>query len=114
MKTTKTKTKTGAKSAWGGLTPALKRDWLKRLLSGRYKQGRGQLRDNDRHYCCLGVLCVAAGKKYDGDLGYPVLDADEGPKPFCGLTAKAQIRLAKMNDDGKTFKEIAAWIKRYL
>jgi hypothetical protein len=31
--------------------------WLKALRSGEYKQGRGQLRDANNNFCCLGVLC---------------------------------------------------------
>lgn len=32
----------------------IKEEWLKDL--GKYKKGRGQLRDNHNKYCCLGVL----------------------------------------------------------
>lgn len=34
--------------------------WVKALLSGKYKQGRGLLKQQDKNkisYCCLGVLC---------------------------------------------------------
>ena len=30
--------------------------WVEALRSGKYKQGKGRLRDGDT-YCCLGVLC---------------------------------------------------------
>lgn len=36
--------------------PELKAKWIEALRSGRYKQGRGGLRDGDNCYCCLGVL----------------------------------------------------------
>jgi len=47
--------------------PEIKADWLNRLRSGTYEQGRGRLRtegdpesgEPDR-YCCLGILCEAA------------------------------------------------------
>lgn len=35
----------------------VKRAWIKALRSGKYKQGRGALRNWDNTYCCLGVLC---------------------------------------------------------
>lgn len=31
--------------------------WYANLLSGKYKQGQGWLRDVDDYHCCLGVLC---------------------------------------------------------
>lgn len=43
--------------------------WIKTLKSGKYKQGRGQLRQTrvvdgkcEISYCCLGVLCDLAAK----------------------------------------------------
>jgi hypothetical protein len=38
------------------LKPEIKQRWLNALRSNNYKQGQGQLRQNDS-YCCLGVLC---------------------------------------------------------
>jgi hypothetical protein len=41
--------------------------WCEALESGKYKQGSGQLRDDDC-FCCLGVLCDLSGAgKWDGD-----------------------------------------------
>jgi hypothetical protein len=31
--------------------------WIAALRSGEYKQGKGNLRDMDNKFCCLGVLC---------------------------------------------------------
>ena len=31
--------------------------WVSALRSGKYEQGRGQLNQNDKRYCCLGVAC---------------------------------------------------------
>lgn len=31
--------------------------WVKALRSGKYKQGTGRLRGEDKSYCCLGVAC---------------------------------------------------------
>lgn len=35
----------------------IKRAWVKALRSGKYKQGRKQLRNGNDEMCCLGVLC---------------------------------------------------------
>jgi hypothetical protein len=40
----------------------IKTSWIKRLLSGKYKQGKGSLRDGDK-FCCLGVLCEIARER---------------------------------------------------
>lgn len=34
----------------------IRTQWVKALRSGKYKQGRGQLKDGNT-FCCLGVLC---------------------------------------------------------
>lgn len=48
----------------------VKKMWIKALRSGKYKQAKGCLRDDDR-FCCLGVLCDIFGRsrriKWDGD-----------------------------------------------
>jgi hypothetical protein len=41
----------------------VKTKWLKALRSGKYKQGRGQLRTPDDRFCCLGVLCDLYAKE---------------------------------------------------
>lgn len=38
-------------------TKKFKDKWIAALRSGKYKQGRGQLRSLNNNYCCLGVLC---------------------------------------------------------
>lgn len=38
---------------------AAKEEWIKRLRSGEYAQGRSALRSSDG-YCCLGILCEVA------------------------------------------------------
>ena len=44
------------------MNPEIKAQWVAALRSGEYKQGRGQLRNTDDEYCCLGVLCDLAVK----------------------------------------------------
>jgi hypothetical protein len=35
----------------------IKNKWISSLRSGKYKQARGFLRDEENKFCCLGVLC---------------------------------------------------------
>lgn len=43
----------------GKLRPEIKEEWLRRLRSGDYPQGRAALNARGK-YCCLGVLCEMA------------------------------------------------------
>lgn len=46
------------------MDPTWKTKWVKALRSGDYEQGRGQLRNNQGGFCCLGVLtdlCIEEG-----------------------------------------------------
>jgi len=48
----------------------IKKQWLKALRSGKYKQVKGDLRSFDgQGYCCLGVLCDVV-KDYKSIKGY--------------------------------------------
>jgi hypothetical protein len=110
-------------------------EWIKRLRSGKYKQGNGALCTEDaegtKSYCCLGVLCELAVEE-DVIPEPEVIDSfDEHDKEFrynydsMGLTEPViqwsgidalghyatNISLAADNDDGKTFKEIAYTIE---
>jgi len=41
--------------------------WVKALTSGKYQQGKGQLKSNDgKSFCCLGVLCDLAAEDQIG------------------------------------------------
>lgn len=39
------------------MNPEVKKLWIDALRSGKYKQGKSELRASPDHYCCLGVLC---------------------------------------------------------
>lgn len=97
--------------------------WLEALESGKYEQTIGALRDS-KGFCCLGVACDISGlgdwvvdKLYLGNSGllpdevqeYFSLRDNEGeprdPRKFTPLTA--------MNDKGKSFKEIAAHLRKH-
>lgn len=43
------------------MTKKLMKVWVEALRSGKYKQGKGFLRDNRDNYCCLGVFLEATG-----------------------------------------------------
>ena len=100
--------------------------WVADLRSGKYKQGKGSL-NCDGKLCCLGVACEVAiqnGVKvqviktkiddasYDGGFGF----LPESVRDWLGLrTVDGEYKtgdchytsLAKLNDKGKTFAEIA-------
>jgi hypothetical protein len=112
----------------------LKREWLKALRSGKYKQGRSILRTQYDEYCCLGVLCDVANKlsglgewkNVDDGFGAPAwrfisaVDRDASSSRVVpntnlydafGLDHELAGRLATMNDSGKSFVQIARTIK---
>lgn len=103
------------------LPKEFKEKWVKALRSGEYKQCTSQLHDKGR-FCCLGVAAVLAGKRprdlKGGHIGY-----DCTIKPFDGfpeiLTHKNWSNdtagiLSQMNDEGKSFSEIADYIEKNL
>jgi len=111
------------------LNKIFKAAWLKKLLSGNYRQTTGCLKDtNNRsrpHYCCLGVAgCVLKemGLAEWGNNGELISLSDGGsndsilPRQLrekIGLSNDAQDHLMEMNDDeGKNFREIADYIKK--
>jgi hypothetical protein len=100
----------------------LKQKWLDALRSGNYRQGQDCLKqENDRGrvwYCCLGVLAEIAEPEmlrkerssfvFYNHTGYLRLPSGE----WVLLTADTQRELGRMNDDGKSFAEIADWIEK--
>lgn len=102
-----------------------KKAWVKALRSGKYKQGRGTLLEDNR-FCCLGVACSIAGvdKKKMLDIGLiPPRKAFEKVPTILkeGITKNNELteRLIKMNDGeflqkGFSFKRIATWIEKNL
>lgn len=110
------------------MNESIKEEWKKKLKSGKFAQGSGQLRawseeDNCWKYCCLGVLCEMSG------LGawVEVVDAEErystylsnkhylpcevaewaGIDPNNDEDTDVQQRLGTANDEGNTFIMIA-------
>ena len=105
------------------LDATIKAQWLAALRSGQYKQTTGVLRakedDHNPRYCCLGVLCDvlssdawASDERYGGDselFGWRQLRSNQISVP--GLTIQEANRLVKLNDEGKSFAEIADYIE---
>ena len=121
-----------ATDEFGLMEPKAKAALLAALRSGKYKQGGGCLRTSDDNFCCLGVLCdlgknaqekwfqrnpdndffYGHGKDHDGDM--PRLFP---PRTVCekaGLNIEATEALARLNDTGNSFREIADWIEANL
>jgi hypothetical protein len=113
----------------------IKTKWLQALRSGEYKQGIGALHNvAGNSYCCLGVLCDIYVKEHpDNDVR---MTHDNGFESFFGekdvvptniqLWADIEdgnpdieydnvgITIAELNDNGKTFEEIAILIEEQL
>jgi hypothetical protein len=111
--------------------------WIEALESGRYKQTDGTLREvngKNASYCCLGVLCdleMEKGQRWTSSHGSefvikPLFTDVPTEVPFGGyvdyppdsILKKLKVSddlaktLADMNDSGKTFKDIAAFLRK--
>jgi hypothetical protein len=112
-----------APEVFGGsvMDAELKAKWIEALRSGKYKQCRSSLRQNDG-FCCLGVLADANGEQWSTEKWlmpgqYRVVRG--GGCLFYGvqqglLTEEQMDALADMNDEGKSFSEIADYIEQNL
>ncbi len=104
------------------MTP--KQQWIDELLSGNYKQAQGILREGNT-FCCLGVLCDLYIKDHPDESNWKENDSfnSEIDKDSCSylpttsvykwveITATIANELSDMNDRGKTFEEIAYFLK---
>lgn len=100
--------------------------WVKALRSREYKQTTGMLGNKHVGYCCLGVGCVISGandEELDNESiilyresGYGISKAvlDTIPDELKGGYKENNLvrQLTEMNDEGKTFSEIADWIEQ--
>lgn len=96
----------------------LKAKWVAALRSGKYGQCQGVLRDFDG-YCCLGVLReIIAPRSTDSDDDWAALSHDmsemAGLRRYGIGPNNEQETLAAMNDEGKSFDEIADYIEKHL
>jgi hypothetical protein len=98
----------------------IKAKWLGALRSGKYRQTRNAVRD-EQGFCCLGVLCDVAGAEWkSNDSGFYVAYRDDSsvtgtPETLddeIGLLAEHREAVMSLNDlDGKSFSEIADYIE---
>lgn len=100
------------------LPVVFKRNWIKALKSGKYKQGKSYLFDRDKNtYCCLGVAAVVCeiGKKHINENNWLRLEKHKRVPKNLSTNGELQAELAKINDNGKhSFKQIADLIKKNL
>ena len=95
-----------------------KKKWVEALRSGTYKQGKANLYEPKTcSYCCIGVAGKLCGIELNelSDEGYlmsDVLDLSNVPNMIqgCGDENALTDYLAFMNDNDKTFEQIADWI----
>lgn len=109
----------------------IKKRWIKALRSGKYKQGKGRLRNEKDEFCCLGVFCDITKDETGGKWGKKGYFGKQGTRgDDCGLppfvtrflgmdlngytfpkyyTAKGRKErsLIGLNDSGASFKQIA-------
>lgn len=114
----------------------IKEQWIEALRSGEYQQTAGCLH-SENGFCCLGVLTDLYLKEFDEDwtagdpsdevLSYHI-DGEynyllEDVKIWAGLDSESPMivmqdskktALANLNDEGKTFDEIAQIIEEKL
>lgn len=99
---------------------ALQEQWVEALESGEYKQGQRNLCYEDK-YCCLGVACEVMGIEGEEMAGFVYFKGNNivllefeklGLRGMRGeLASGPYASLASMNDSGKSFKEIAQFIR---
>jgi hypothetical protein len=117
----------------------IKTKWLAALRSGEYKQGMGALHNiAEDSYCCLGVLCDIYAKEHQEsenvrrphpDSGETEMFYDESAvapdlivswagiqdgNPYIKVDNKYNRSVRQLNDNGKTFEEIADIIEEQL
>lgn len=101
----------------------VKDKWIEALRSGEYEQGIGRLRSSENKFCCLGVLCEVQGVeshlnhdeesyRYFGNKnGFQSLLPSSVAIDDWKLPYEDTSILMGMNDNGKSFNEIADWIE---
>lgn len=105
----------------------IKQRWLDALRSGKYRQGSRVLRSESNKYCCLGILCELvdpagwrptpvpslSGMAYEyitggsHNVSMPSIRTLESAE----LEPEIAEKLARLNDDGMSFSDIAKYIE---
>jgi hypothetical protein len=106
--------------------------WVKALRSGKYTQGKNALHTRAGGYCCLGVLCDLAAQEGKGKWEGTTDDGDQKfldrkgnhessylpivVQDWAGVNSKNPVAcgvlLSGMNDEGRSFGEIADVIEK--
>lgn len=90
-------------------TSELKAKWLEALRGDEYKQTTSTMyRPETDGYCCLGVLAICAGRT-KAEIQRDTYLVSEGKYNI--LSGIQQRTLAYMNDNGKSFVQIADYIE---
>ena len=105
--------------------------WVDALRSGRYLKGHGKLNRNDKHFCCLGVLCeVAMSNGLDLKKEYPTPTSNRVEYNNFSTALPFEVKswidpnhnhdmerfcynMIQYNDEGMTFDQIANHIEQY-
>lgn len=111
------------------MTDELLDKWIEALESGKYRQTTGRLyNQHSGSFCCLGLLCelTEAGEwnEYEynmSDFHIPVVSLPQLIEWNVNLeysrehliNSRFEAVLAKLNDSGKSFKEIAQYIREH-
>jgi len=114
------------------IKPEVKEDWLAALRSGEYTQGKDFLCRANGSMCCLGVLRdtidegdwyfdeeenawrSTARKRDDLDYDNGLTMPTSKTYKAAGLNEDTANMLARLNDDGATFEDIAEVIEVHL
>lgn len=102
---------------FGNAADDKKLKWIEALESGKYSQCKGTLRGEDG-FCCLGVWLDLQGVELEVEVFNPEENSlFEGPKHLYTQTwedlGDFQDTGIQMNDQGKTFEEIAAKAREF-
>lgn len=103
------------------MTKYLKTKWIKALRSKKYNQIQSRLKDKDG-YCCMGVLCEVSSEIpfkeiFNSTIGaYGILGEYGGAITqkylnLIDLKYEIQTKAIKLNDNGKSFNEIADYLQ---
>jgi hypothetical protein len=92
--------------------------WITALRSGKYKQTKGCLRDGEG-FCCLGVGCeIYDPNGWSGNnegvytYGRNMIFLPPDIRFLAGISDRQEVDLTALNDNDKSFMEIADYIER--
>ena len=93
----------------------IQKQWVAALRSGEYPQGRNFMVCNGK-YCCLGVATKCFGLDHDRfyltNKSWESLGLRDSDGAFAHTLGTKHVSLARMNDRGIPFAEIADYIEQ--